>query len=197
MLPPGGKRFSLILYRIVTKCTFNMTKNVCCYWCLEKKCSVESFTLVMFWSAAIPDPADSCVCQGCDPNQQWNKMTIRTCLIARGLYNTRHLTNRAVIKVNSESPLSVSALSPSASQRTTRPRRTWRDTRRTRPTPTLSVTTWPIWEPLPGTRRNTATRSAWRQAMVGVTANVTPLASSQLEPLNKNTGDRLIKIATL
>lgn len=119
------------------------------------------------------------------------------CLIARGLYNTRHLTNRAVIKVNSESPLSVSALSPSASQRTTRPRRTWRDTRRTRPTPTLSVTTWPIWEPLPGTRRNTATRSAWRQAMVGVTANVTPLASSQLEPLNKNTGDRLIKIATL
>lgn len=111
MLPPGGKRFSLILYRKATKCTFNITKNVCCYWCLEKKFSVESFTLVMFWSAAIPDPADSCVCQGCDPNQQWNKMTIRTCLIARGLYNTRHLANRAVIKVNSESPLSVSALS--------------------------------------------------------------------------------------
>lgn len=51
-------------------------------------------------------------------------------------------------------------------QRTTQPRRMWQATRPTRPIPTPSATTCPTWEPLPGTRRSTAMRSAWRRATV-------------------------------
>ena len=76
-------------------------------------------------------------------------------------------------------------------QRTTLPPRMWRATHRTRPTPTPSVTTWPTWEPSPGTRRSTAMRSAWRRAMVrviscAVSNTITPLACSWLEPLSKD-----------
>lgn len=66
-------------------------------------------------------------------------------------------------------------------QRTTRHRRTWRGTRRTHPTPTPSVTPCPTWGQSPGTRRNMATRSAWRQATVRIRACVKPLSERKTE----------------
>lgn len=118
--------------------------------------------------------------------QHTHKMTIVRCLIVHKSNKRRFSTDSSVISMNNESLLAV-CLSPSVSlsvslQRITRPPRTWRATRQTRPTPTLSVTTWPIWEPLPGTRRSTATRSAWRRATVRVISSafsLLPTAASE------------------